>query len=155
MKRLVFPALLILGCTPFLFGYLLDRYLMANPDTIPPSFLIGIALLAVWLVLACLCRLFTAGNRQVVLLLNLPAFVVLVLIGFWDLTGATWMGPVTTWTQLFYLPLMRVGVKLFFGTNTMLTACCVCFVLMVGAAYLGCRLCERRLRKKKLQNPAG
>lgn len=50
------------------------------------------------------------------------------------------LNAVGSWSQLFYLPLIKVGFTLANWSHTMFIAYAVSFVLMVATSILGCKI---------------
>lgn len=145
MKRFV---LLLWGLLLFPLGWLVN-WLVMNVSSRWLGWY-GVITLAVWFFLAYRFSRFNRNTVEAVLMLNLPAAIVLILLAVQHLIfHAYWMNPVGIWTQMFYLPVLFWGTQLSVWTPSMLLAYCVCFVLLVAAALLGCITYKRRGHYKK------
>ena len=77
----------LLGCIPFAVGGLMNWYMMANPDALPPFFLIAIGMLILWTVIAFFMMGRMQNEKKVILSLNAAALLVLLrfpAIGLYD-----------------------------------------------------------------------
>ena len=129
------------GFLPFVFGGLMNWYMMTNPNELPPFFLIAMGMLILWAVVSFFMMGRIQNEKKVVLSLNGVAFIVLILLGVQEMVlQAYWMNPVGTWTQFFYLPLLRLGFTFTSWTPSMFFAYAASFLLMLLASVLGCRL---------------
>ena len=129
------------GFLPFVFGGLMNWYMMTNPNALPPFFLIAMGMLILWAVVSFFMMGRIQNEKKVVLSLNGVAFIVLILLGVQEMVlQAYWMNPVGTWTQFFYLPLLRLGFTFTSWTPSMFLAYAASFLLMLLASVLGCRL---------------
>lgn len=129
------------GFLPFVFGGLMNWYMMTNPNALPPFFLIAMGMLILWAVVSFFMMGRIQNEKKVVLSLNGVAFIVLILLGVQEMVlQAYWMNPVGTWTQFFYLPLLRLGFTFTSWTPSMFFAYAASFLLMLLASVLGCRL---------------
>ena len=139
--------LVLIGFIPLLlFGYYLNHLLMTTfyyRDA--PLSLIGVAIIAVWFVFGIISVKLVCSKIEAVLLLNTPAFIVLILVLFqeWVLTGF-WLNQVGLATQMFYLPLVRFGMvisgvipRFILPIGSFGIASAFAFLFMLGASYLG------------------
>lgn len=134
-------SLFVLGFIPFLIGRLLNWRMFADMNSMPPLFVIGLITLAVWFIISYSFFNPTKSLKRTVLLFNLPATLVLILVGIQELIlHAYWMNYVGKWTQLFYLPLLNIGFRLTWFSHTVFPAYCASFTLMIAASFLGCYL---------------
>lgn len=138
--------LLLLGFMPFLFGRLLNWAMMTVfIDITLPYFFIGVITMAIWFLFSYFFCNATNTHTQAVVLLNLPAAFVLILVGIQELVlHSYWMNPVGMWTQMFYLPLLNIGFRLTRGLESMFSAQCACFILMIAVSYFGCYVRKKR-----------
>ena len=135
----------LLGCIPFALGGLMNWYMMANPDALPPFFLIAIGMLILWAVIAFFMMGRMQNEKKVILSLNAAALLVLILLGVQEIVlQAYWMNPAGVWTQNFYLPMLRLGFTFTSWTPSMFFAYTASFLLMLLASVLGCRLKKDR-----------
>ena len=149
MKRI---ALLLMGFFPLLLiGYGLNHLIMtALYYNAVVYLLIGIAVLAVWFAFGMLSAKLTGSKKEAVLLLNAPAFLVLLLILVQELIlRAYWMNIIGVATQMFYLPLLPLSFTLARVLPGVLMvgpwlASAIAFALLVGASCLGRRTAESR-----------
>lgn len=134
-----------LGFLPFVFGGIMNWWMMTNPDTLPPYLLIALGMLILWAVISFFMMGRMQHEKKVVLSLNGIAFVVLILLGVQEMVlQAYWMNPLGAWTQYFYLPLLRLGFTFTSWTPSMFFAYIASFLLMLGASILGCNLKKNR-----------
>lgn len=147
--------LLLVGLTPFLFGGLLNWASYAVDFVLPWGW-INLLFVLVWAAFAFLFARFAKSTAQTVILLNLPAFLVLVLLGCQLLVRqAYWSNWLGLWTQYFYLPLMRWGSVLTSWSHTVFPVYCCAFVLMIAASLLGSVLFWRGSKGRSFHGPSG
>lgn len=146
MKNVI---LIVVGCTPFLFGGLLNwSMLTLFFNTSLPYFLIGLLALLIWFVVAFCCGKLAKSAIQATILLNLMGLIVLILVGVQELIlQAYWMNFVGLWTQLFYLPLLNIGFTLISWDRTLFSAYCVAFLFMIIVSFLAFQLYLKRPNK--------
>ena len=95
---------LLFGLTPFLAGWLLAAcwarlyWTLFRPLS---ALLFG----AVWYLLAFLARDLLEDGKQAVLFLNLPALIVMLLVGVQLAQGGFWPAPAGLWSWYFFLPI--------------------------------------------------
>ncbi len=141
--------LLLLGATPFLFGGIVNWYVMQHLDASLPFEVIGIVFLAYWGLLAFLFSRKGIQTKRVVLLLNFVAAIVLVLLGIQEIVFHDyWADSIGIWTQFFYLPVLRIGA-IFYRllaplSGNMYLIDIFSFILMVAASYVGCKASEKK-----------
>ena len=145
MKKWMLP---LAGLLPLVLGVLLDRAMMTVFfDVTPPLRLIGILTLGVWFGLAFLLGGWAGDPRQAAALLNLPALLVLVLLGVQELAlHAYWQNLAGVLTQLFFFPLLSLGFALTGWSQSVFSAYCAAFLLLAAASYLGARFRFQRRR---------
>ncbi|MCL2559961.1 MAG: hypothetical protein FWE07_05685 [Turicibacter sp.] len=139
-------CLLLLGFVPLtLLGFALEHWVTASPDVLPPFFLISVAVFVLWMVFGYLARLLLSKS-DVLLYLNLPAVIVLFLILAQELSGGFWAG-IGTWTQLFYLPLIRLASQILvfvpITTINFFIIALIAFGLLLLASFLGTSIREK------------
>lgn len=135
MKKII-P--IILGLTPFLFGGFLNWIMLTFSNLVPNLILVAVMFLLMWFLFARI--LSGCVGRWAVLLLNLPAFLVLILLGIQELYfGSYWLNFVGIWTQYFYLPLLNLGYALTTFFHRLTPAYCACFLIMAAVSALGCK----------------
>lgn len=139
--------LVILGAIPYLLGYAMNWYMMEYADTVLPFRWISVLFLLFWGLLAFLCNRKGAHSKQVICFLNLFAALNLVLLGVQEvILGAYWSNSLGLITQFFYLPVLNLGFGLSSCSSSVFVAYVVCFILMVAASYVGCRVRENLQR---------
>ena len=139
--------LLILGALPFILGGIQNWYMLNNPDSLLPYGLIAFVFLSAWCFIAFLLNKDGKRTRQIVLFLNLIAALDLLLVGIQELIfHAYWMNHIGLWSQLFYLPVLNLGVNLTSWSHTLFLAYAAGFILMICCSFVGCNL------RKKFQN---
>ena len=99
-----FFPLMLFGC------YLHHLLLTAFFYVAVPAFFIGVAVIAVWFIFGMISVFFVSSTKEAVLLLNVPAFLVLLLLLFqaWVLESM-WLNQIGFATQMFFLPLFNFG----------------------------------------------
>lgn len=131
----------IVGLLPFAVGGLLNWLMLSYPSFTPPFILIAIVFLCLWGGAAYILKRTTMHTAVLVCLMNLPAFVVLILLGVQELIlHSYWLNFVGLWTQYFYLPTLTIGYKLTAFSSSVFAAYCASFVLMVAVSAIGCKL---------------
>jgi len=147
LKRII---LVLIGLVPLLaFGYWFNHLLMTVFFyTVPPLALIGVAVLVIWAGFGMISKPLVASKRLAMVLLNAPAFVVLLLIIIQEvILGRMWSGHIGFSTQMFYLSLLRLGsavgsiLPIPFLSISIISA--IAFLLMVVASLLGRHAAER------------
>lgn len=146
MKKLI---LCMAGFLPFFAGKLVDHAaVVLYPDTLLPYPLIGAFFLLLCFFIAFL--LYTGAPWQTLFLLHVPASSVLILLFVQEvLCGQYWNG-IGLWTQLFYLPLLSIGFSLTSWFHRVFFAYGACFLLMLLAAWFGCKG-KQHVQSKKNQ----
>lgn len=141
--------LIILGLLPFAFGRLMNFYVLAYPDRVPPYFAITLLALLLWGGISFLARR-RLGTRRVVASLNAAALATLLLLTI-QMLGfhSFWTNAVGLWTQLFFLPLLNVSFLLTTWSHSMLPAFYAAFILMFAASLLGCKTAESHLPERQ------
>ena len=122
-------VLFLVGLSPFLLGWLLSLGMTTIFAQMGAWFyiVVGLAVLTLWMVVSMLC-------------INLPALVVLVLLGVQELSlHAYWDNAVGLLTQFFYLPLLRLGAIVAMWTGQVFWFYFGAFLLLVLSSWLGCR----------------
>ncbi len=147
MKPFVQSALVLTGCLPLAAGIAMNRWMMDHPESLPPFLWIGVLSLLLWAAISFAAK-YWVSTRLVVLLLNLAACVDLILAGVQELIlGRYWPNIVGVWSQLFYLPVLRLGFGLTAGFSSVFPAYAAGFLLLVLASYAGCKL-RRKIQKE-------
>ena len=137
-------VLIALGLIPFALGGLLQWILTLNNFLLAPATLLIISLvtLLIWGVLAYLIKPYIKSTKNVMLGLHAVPLIILLLNGIQGpILHQYWPNLFGLLTQIYYLPLVRIGSLLtaWFGTN-MFIICLVSFLLMVLTAFAGCKL---------------
>lgn len=134
--------LFALGFLPFALGGFMNRAMTAYETvSLPMIGIMGFVFLFFWGAVAFLAKPHFKDGREVVVVLNAAAAIDLILVGFQELIlHADWFHFVGRWSQLFYLPLLRIGFTLTSWSSSVFPAYCASFALMVIASALGCRL---------------
>jgi len=137
-------VLIAIGLIPFALGGLLQWILSLNNFLLAPASLIVISLvtLLIWGILAYLIKPYIKSTTKVMLGMHVIPLIVLLLHGIQGpILHQYWPNFFGLLTQIYYLPLVRIGSLLtsWFGT-TMFITCLVSFLLMVLSAFVGCKL---------------
>lgn len=136
--------LILLGCLPFILGGLMHWLMMSN------SFLfsnvgyivVSILTLLLWAVLAYFIKPYIKSTQKVLIGMHaIPAFVLLLLVIQELFLHSYWSNFFGLLTQIYYLPLLRLSTILIGWLTTSLSVIFfVAFLLMIGAAFVGCKL---------------
>lgn len=139
MKKIV---LLLVGFLPLLFGYLLN-YLMMNGNI--PLLLINIAMLIIWFFVGMFSIKLVDKKIESLLLLNAPAFIVLLLLLFQEIVlGQYWFHPVGMATQFFYLSVLKLALSITSMLHRVFYAYIIAFLFMLITSCSGRIISERR-----------
>jgi len=148
VKRII---LLLIGFVPLmLFGFYINHLIpTVFAYTAGLDLPISIAVLVVWFIFGMISVLLVSSKKEALLLLNAPAFLVLLLIFFQELIlGHMWLNQIGIATQMFYLPLVLLGS--IFGSLFPLVSfgiiSAISFIFLLCASYFG-RITSERLRK--------
>lgn len=137
-------VLFLVGLSPFLLGWLLSLGMTTIFAQMGAWFyiVVGLAVLTLWMVVSGTFG-FKGSKRGMaltMLCINLPALVVLVLLGVQELSlHAYWDNAVGLLTQFFYLPLLRLGAIVAMWTGQVFWFYFGEFLLLVLSSWLGCR----------------
>lgn len=140
MKKMI---LFLIGIIPFMLGFLMNSWLIQNPNSILPFKLIGIIFLVFWILVGFITCKFEKTSYLSAVTIHLPAVLVLLLIMYQDMIlGQFWPNMIGLATQFYYLPLTNISSFIFGGGLyvQMWTASVMAFLLMYGSYYLGCYL---------------
>lgn len=141
MKKTTNVFMVITGAIPFVLGGIQNKLMMVLSYEVLPFYLLAALFWLFWGVLAFFFYQKVKNTKTIVVLLNAVAAVDLLLLGIQEfIVQAYWMNVVGSWSQLFYLPLIKVGFTLANWSHTMFTAYVVSFILMVAASILGCKI---------------
>jgi len=133
--------LILLGLLPFALGGFLNWFMMANSGVLPYLMPIGLVTLLLWAAMAFAVKPYAKSTKKTVVGLNLPALIVLILVGIQELVlHAYWPNVIGSWTQVFYLPLLHLGFRLTFWSHGVFSAYCASFLLMAAASAMGCAI---------------
>lgn len=141
---------IITGAIPFVVGSILNRALIEQSDSVLPLILIGLLFLSFWGIVAFVFQNGMKNAKRVVVSLNAIATIDLLLLGIQELViHAYWGNVIGGWSQLFYLPVIKIGFLLTNWSHTVFSAYVVSFVLMIVVSVLGCRI---RIWQSQLDN---
>ena len=131
-------ALTLTGLLPFAAGYGMHWMMTAYPDLRLPYGLIGLVFLLLWGGIAFLAGIFARRSTSLTIVcMNGVALVVLVLLGIQELVlGAYFSNAAGVWTQLYFLPLLRLGFSLTSWSSRVFAADAAAWLLMVAVSYL-------------------
>ena len=135
-------ALAILSLMPLGLGWLLNWYMTIRPETFPPLFIIGVAFLFVWGYIAwkVVRKVLAAG--PVMLCQNGSALIALLLLAVQAANGGYWENLLGVVSQMYYMPMLYFGA-VFFNWLGVFGIYCVCFLLMILASFIGCKIAEK------------
>ena len=158
MKMFNRAVLMLIGFFPLmLFGYYLHHLVLTTfYYREAPYFLIGVAVITVWFIFGIISVKLVGSKKEAVLLLNAPAFFVLLLVLYQEwVLSAFWLNQVGLATQMFYLPLVRFGFvmsgilpRFILPIGSFGIASAFSFIFMFGASYLG-RVAIERIHLQK------
>lgn len=139
-------ALTLTGLLPFAAGYGMHWMMTAYPDLRLPYGLIGLVFLLLWGGIAFLAGIFARRNLLLAIAcMNGVALVVLVLLGIQELVlGAYFSNASGVWTQLYFLPLLRLGFSLTSWSSRVFAADAAAWLLMAAVSHLGFWLGRRQ-----------
>ena len=155
MKRL---AIVLIGLSPILVG-LVQSYLRTNVTFFSSDIsyqLVGFLVFAIWFIVGRYYNKLAGSKANTVLLINTPAFLVLVLLLIQEaVLGDIWTNIVGQLTQLFYTPMLfwLVGVpaeviREVMTASSMLSYMIIryitSFICLLLASYVGCVFGDRR-----------
>lgn len=150
MMRVKNVLTIITGAIPFVVGSILNRALIEQSDSVLPLLRIGLLFLSFWGIVAFVFQNRMKNAKRVVVLLNAIAAIDLLLLGIQELViHAYWGNVIGGWSQLFYLPVIKIGFLLTNWSHTVFSAYVVSFVLMIVVSVLGCRI---RIWQSQLDN---
>lgn len=141
----------MLGLIPFIIGFLMNQWIVKNPESVLPHKLISILFLAFWVLVGFTSSKFTKNLLKSSIIVNLPAFLMLLLNMYQQIiVGQYWTGAMGEFSQIYFLPLINITgsvVEFFmffitFFTNQVHTISSwilslTAFLLMFIAYYLG------------------
>lgn len=135
---------LIIGALPFILGGLQNWFMLRYMDFPLPYALIAVLFLLLWGVVAFFIKKFHRSTAKTLFFLNFIAAADMILVAIQELfIHSYWMGPLGKWSQLFYLPLLNLGVRFTTWSHNVFAAYAVSFLLMLAASFVGCRLRDR------------
>ena len=133
--------LIATGFIPYVLGGIMNRYMMSNPDTVPPFLLITIITLLIWIGVAFFAQPYAKSIKHILMYQNTIGLINLILLGIQELIlKHYWLNTLGSWTQFYYLPLLNIGFTLSPWSHTVFTAYCMAFLLMIMASWIGCKL---------------
>lgn len=144
MKKVI---LLLLGLVPFIVGFLMNGWIIQNPDDVLPYKVIGITFLAFWLLVGFLTAKFSNTPLKSTSIINLPAMFILLIIMYQDIIASEFLSNAFgRATQYYFMPLLNIGASIVgtFLTVHVWSASFIAFLLMFAAYYLGAYLKEQR-----------
>ena len=142
-------TLFLLGLTPFVLGFLMNSWLIQNPDSVLPFKLIGFIFLAFWVTVGFISYKIEKTLLKSAVIAHLPALLMLSLIMYQEIiVGQYWSNIIGIAAQFFFLPLINisssvVGIVLSFIPwdihvwSTGLIASIIAFLLMLTSYCLG------------------
>jgi len=137
--------LFLLGLIPFVLGFLMNSWLMQNPDSILPFQLIGLIFLAFWVTIGFISYKFETSLLESAVIAHLPALLMLLFIMYQEIIlGQFWSNLFGIATQLYYLPLINISssvVGIFLSLTpwaiNIWSASIIAFLLMLASYYVG------------------
>lgn len=141
MKKQI--TLILIGLLPFL-GYFQNFLMMSVPlfQQRISLLLISLVVLVFWF---CICRFyrkFFNSKIEIIMLINAPAFIVLLLLLFQEFISGYWSNWAGILTQSFYLPILQLSFPLPGIVNRISFAYIMNFSCLLIASYLGCGVGE-------------
>ncbi|MHA6253090.1 hypothetical protein [Oceanobacillus sp. CAU 1775] len=134
--------LLLLGFIPLIIGFLMNSWIIDNPDSVLPSNLIGIIFLVLWIVVGFISFTFEKSQLKSFLIVHLPAIAMFVLLMYQEMiVGGYWSNLLGVATQFYFMPMIGLAHSLIsifiFTTKGLWLMCLLALLLMVVAFYLG------------------
>lgn len=145
-KGAVFVSVLLvlLGAIPFALGRGMDWFMWKYPNTAVPYVWLGVAVLLLWGLLAFVChRPGKTDKKWTVACLNMAGALVVALLFVQMVLGQYWPNAVGMWTQMYFLPVLRIGFLLTPWFHRVFFAYLAGYLLMLLAAWAGCTLREK------------
>lgn len=135
MKKII---LFLLGFIPFGLSYLMNRWMMANQDSVLPFKLIGILFIAFWIFIGIITNKFAETPLKSTMLANAPALLVLILLMYQEIIqGYHWTNFIGTSTQFYFLPLLNISALFTRRMPFVGVTYIVAFLLMIVSYSLG------------------
>ncbi len=139
----MFLLFTLIGFLPFVFGGIMNWFMMTYQNVLPPYMFISVGTLLFWFATVYFTRPYATSAKQLLCGIHLVPFVVIVMLFIQEIIlNAYWRNFIGQWTQLYYLPLLHFGFLLTSWSHRIFTAYLMAFVMMVLAALGGC--CLRR-----------
>ena len=137
--------LFLLGLIPFVLGFLMNSWLMQNPNSVLPFQIIGLIFLAFWVTVGFISYKFETSLLKSAVIAHLPALLMLLFIMYQEIIlGQFWSNLFGIATQFYYLPLINISssvVGIFLSltpwTIHIWSASIIAFLLMFASFYLG------------------
>ena len=135
-------TLILLGAMPLGVGWLLNWYMNLHPETFPPMFIIGLAFLLAWGFASWKVNKKLLENGTVLIAQHAIAAIMLVLVAIQLMTGNYWVSYLGIASQMFFMPVLYVGAVFFNWAGTF-GIYFSCFIMMLMASFIGCKIAER------------
>ena len=135
-------ALVLIGAMPLGLGWLINWYMTIHPETFPPLFIVGAALLLAWGVVSWRVNRRMLNTGLVVLSQNAVGAVMLLLVGIQSLQGAFWENLVGVMSQMFYMPMLYFS-NIFFRWMGMFGIFFASFAMMLLVSFIGSKIAEK------------
>ena len=138
-------TLILLGFIPLVIGFIMNSWILDNPDSVLPLKLIGFIFLAFWVIVGFIGFKFERTLLKSVVIAHLPALIMLLLIMYQEvILGQFWSNLLGMATQFYYLPLVNISASvvgvfsfLFSGMKGLGSASLIALLLMFAAYYVG------------------
>ena len=138
-------TLILLGFIPLVLGFIMNSWILENPDSVLPFKLIGFAFLAFWVIVGFFGFKFEKTLVKSTLIAHIPALLALLLIMYQEIIlGQFWSNLLGMATQFYYLPLVNISASvvgvfsfLLSGMKGLGSASLIALLLMFAAYYLG------------------
>lgn len=141
MKKVINILAVIIGMLPFVVGGVLNKVMIVQSEHLLPMTMIGLVFCISWGIVAFVFQNKIGNVKRVVVLMNAIAGVDLLLLGIQELVvHAYWSNVIGMWSQLFYLPLIKIAFLFTRWSHTMFAAYIASFLLMVVISFLGCKI---------------
>ena len=135
-------SLVILGAMPLAVGWLLNWYMTIHPETFPPMFIIALVMILAWGCVSWRMNRKMMDTGAVMVAQNLIAAVMMILVTVQIIAGSFWENMIGILSQMFFMPTLYMGA-VFFNWMGMFGIYFSCFVLMVLASFIGCKIAEK------------
>ena len=138
---------LILGLSPFLYGYLMllgISYVFPTGTLLITLPLCSLLFFIIWGIQANLCKKVLGKTTKAIILMHIPAAAVLLTLLVENVILKTyWEGSLGTILHCFYFPASPIMMFLGLNTSSFITYC-ITALMMICSAYMGCNMIRKK-----------